>query len=726
MFIAHKREEDGKEQSLQEHLYETAKLAGDFGEAFHNRDFAFLCGLLHDIGKYSMEFQKRIKNNGKRCDHSTAGARELYKSKPFGIIGSYCIAGHHSGLQNIGSRFDVGGEGTLYGRLSDEYSVPNYDAYLDEISDVNTLSNIVPKVKLLNKGGFSFAFLIRMLYSALVDADYLNTEYFMRNGAVDRKADYDFLRYNQQLDAYISQFNINSEISHYRNLILQRCIHMSKSKPGLFSLTVPTGGGKTISSMAFALKHLIENKMSRIIYVIPYTSIIEQNAKVFKNIFGDKNVLEHHSNFDFSDNEDLSYNKLRLSTENWDIPFVVTTNVQFFESLFSNKSSKCRKLHNIANSVIIFDEVQMLPTEYLTLCINAIAELVYNCNSTAVLCSATQPAIAQMFPPQITCQEICENTVELYQAFKRINVVRRGSLSSEKLAEEMNTQYQCLSIVNTRRHAIKVFEQLNGEGIYHLSTLMCPTHRHKVISEIKERLSYNLACKVVSTRLIEAGVDVDFPVVYRSIAGLDSIVQAAGRCNREGKLATKDGAKINGEVHVFEPEEEFSKRQPPSFIRDIEITNQIYKMYEDIMSPEAIYSYFEVQHKYLTKRGIDTKDLYSQIENGLAYGRLEYNFLTIAEQFKIISDNTYAILIPYNSEAEELINKLEYAEYIGGIMRSLQSYTVNIYEAEYRALLGEGKLRQIREGVMALISREDYDDNTGLKIIAESGIGIYL
>ncbi len=726
MFIAHKREEDNIVQPLQEHLYETAKLAGDFGEAFHNREYAYICGLLHDIGKYSKDFQNRIKHNGRKCDHSTAGARELYKRKPFGILGSYCIAGHHSGLQNIGSRFDVGGEGTLYGRLADEYEIPNYIAYMDEIPEVNSLSNVIPKVKPLNKGGFSIAFLIRMLYSALVDADYLNTEYFMRSGTVDRRNNYNFIHYNQLLDSYISQFQVKSVISHYRNVILQRCIQMSKSKPGLFSLTVPTGGGKTVSSMAFALKHLIENKMSRIIYVIPYTSIIEQNSMVFKRIFGDSNVLEHHSNFDFSDTEDPSTNKLRLSTENWDVPFVVTTNVQFFESLFSNKSSKCRKLHNIANSVIIFDEVQILPTEYLTLCINAIAELVYNCKSTVVLCSATQPAITKMFPDKIICQEICENTAELYHTFKRINVIKRGELSSKVLAKEMNAQHQCLSIVNTRKHAIKVFEHLSGEGRYHLSTLMCPAHRHEVIAEIKERLACNLPCTVVSTRLIEAGVDVDFPIVYRSIAGIDSIVQAAGRCNREGKMVAKDGAKVYGEVHVFEPEDEYSKRQPPSFKREIEVTNQVYSMYDDITSPEAIHTYFNILYNYLNNKGIDTKELYKHIENGYAGGRFEYDFQKVADGFKIINDNTYAVLVSYNAEAKELINKLEHSEYIGGILRSLQSYTVNIYETEYRALLGAGKLKQIREGVITLVSEEDYDDNTGLKIGTESGIGIYL
>lgn len=725
MFIAHKREEDNKEQPLIEHLEETASLAGKFGDAFNNSKYAYLCGLLHDIGKYSREFQNRILYNGKRCDHSTAGARILYKCKPFGILGSYCIAGHHSGLQNCGSRTDVGGEGTLYGRLAEEYEIPDYAAYLDEV-DLSDLLSIKPSLNPLNKGGFSVSFFIRMIYSSLVDADFLNTEYFMRNGMVDRRVEYDFKMLYTKLHNYIKGFSTEGLINKERNSILMECIKKAEDKQGLYTLTVPTGGGKTVSSMAFAINHLLKNNMDRIIYVIPYTSIIEQNAKVFRDIFGGENVLEHHSNFDFKDDDEM-HNRLRLSTENWDMPIIVTTNVQFFESLFANKSSKCRKIHNIANSVIIFDEVQMLPVEYLTLCINSIAELVHNYKSTAVLCSATQPAIAKMFPTVIISNKICKDTSDLYETFKRIKCIKRGIITSEELAEEMNDLSQCLCIVNTRRHALKIYKLLKGEGNYHLSTLMCPAHRQAVLKDIKERLKNKLPCKVVSTRLIEAGVDVDFPIVYRSIGGLDSIVQAAGRCNREGKLTTADGNKTYGEVHIFEPEEEFSKMQPPSFKREIEVTKQIMLKYQDITSPEAIDDYFSLLYVYLGTVGLDAKDLYQQIEMGFAGGRFEYDFETIAEKFKIIGENTKQVIIPYNDDAIKNIKKLKYSEYIGKILRSLQSYTVSVYEREYNDLLGSGKLRQVKDEIMELVSmKDDYNDNTGLVIKSESGIGIYM
>lgn len=730
MIIAHKRDGDGIEQSLLEHLQGTAKMAGEFADAFNNRDYAYQIGMLHDLGKYSDEFQNRIKNNGKKCDHTSAGARVFNENKKLGKLGSYCIAGHHSGLQNCGDITDVGGEGTLNGRLSKTYKIPNYELYKQEISMSNFDWNAIPNIKPLRKYGFSLSFLIRMLYSALVDADFLDTESFMNNRFIDRKVEYNFTSFHNKLNIVLNSFTGKGFINQKRAEILENCIKKAKEERGLFTLTVPTGGGKTLSSMAFAINHLLRNNMDRIIYVIPYTSIIEQNAKVFKDIFGKESVLEHHSNYDFKDDDSLD-NKLRLSTENWDVPIVVTTNVQFFESLFANKSSRCRKLHNITNSIIIFDEAQMFPTEYLTPCIMAIAELVHNYNSTAVLCSATQPAILEKFPKEIVSKEICENTEELYETFKRTRIINRGQIDSNDLVMEMNEMKQCLCIVNTRKHALKLFGLLKGEGNYHLSTLMCPEHRKAILKEIKQRLNNGQTCKVVSTRLIEAGVDVDFPRVYRSISGLDSIIQAAGRCNREGKLMNEKGEKILGEVHVFEPDEDFSKRQPICFKREIDVTNQIMKQYDDISSPEAIKDYFTRLYQYNSEVGLDIKAIYKSLETGFSNGKFEYDFQTIAQQFRLIEENTVPIIIPYDDNACKLIEQLRHAEFCSKIIRSLQSYTVNIYENEYKSLLGEGKLssviNDIKYGnIMQLTCIEDYDDNTGLKIEEVSGIGIYL
>lgn len=725
MYIAHKRETDGEEQRLLIHLNETAIKAGRFAEAFNNQEYAFTIGKLHDLGKYSLEFQNRIKNNSKRCDHSTAGARIVMQNKHWGKLLAYCIAGHHSGLLNCGSITDVGGEGTLYGRLARDYSIPSFDAYKEEINESQCVLLDRPNITPLNKGGFSISFLIRMLYSCLVDADYIDTEFFMEKGKVDRTIDYDFDSFYKKLNIKLNSFKREGIINKKRTEILNNCIEKSRYNRGLYTLTVPTGGGKTLSSMAFAINHLLKNDMDRIIYVIPYTSIIEQNAKVFKDIFGNESVLEHHSNFDFNDKE-AEYDKQKLSTENWDTPIVVTTNVQFFESLFANKSSRCRKLHNIANSVIIFDEVQMFPTEYLTPCIMAIAELVQNYNSTAVLCSATQPALQNRFPKEIERKEICENTDELYEVFKRTKIINRGQLASNELANELNILKQCLCIVNTRKHALELFKLLEGEGNFHLSTLMCPEHRRRVIADIKNRLDSGLPCRVVSTRLIEAGVDVDFPKVYRVICGLDSIIQAAGRCNREGKLMNQSKEKIYGEVHIFEPEEEYMKRQPPSFKQEIEIAKQINKQCEDVSSPEAINEYFKRLYHYKGEQGLDSKSIHKRLEAGAEKIKFDFDFETIAKEFKLIEDSTHSVVIPFNDNANKLIEQLKFTEFYKGIIRSLQGYTVNVYNHEFNALSGAGKLIAIRDNIFALSSISDYDKETGLKIEERLGIGIYL
>lgn len=729
-YLARIREEDKSEQLLIDHLTQTAEMSERFAKEFDNSEYGHLCGLLHDLGKYSDAFQRRL-NGGKKCDHSTAGAKVIFNSGPFWKIPAYCITGHHSGLLDIGSKLDADHEGTLYSRLSSENEIDEtYIAYKKEISQEFKITN-PPKIKLLNKFGFTFAFFIRMLYSCLVDADFLNTEEFMTNGKTNRTIKYDFKSMLDSLNKKYEKFKGSTGIiNEKRTEIFNKCIKKANSERGLFSLTVPTGGGKTLSSMAFALNHAIRNGMRRIIYVIPYTSIIEQNAKEFSDIFGDNLVLEHHSNYDFSNNEHDCNNIKKLASENWDMPIIVTTNVQFFESLFANKSSRCRKLHNIANSVIIFDEAQMLPTEYLIPCIRAISELVYNYKCSAVLCTATQPFLTEMFPKEINITEICENTDELYQIFKRTKIVQRGVIDTSDLANEINCLHQALVIVNTRKHALKLFSMLNGENVFHLSTLMCPMHRKEKIAKIKELLRTGKPCKVVSTRLIEAGVDVDFPIVYRANAGLDSIIQSAGRCNRDGKLRDNDGNLIVGEVHVFEPEAEFKNNQPNAFKRPIEVTDIINNLHDDITSPQAIKDYFERLYFFEGENGLDIKGIVKSLEDGVSLksgnpdAQFNFNFKTIAEKFKLIEDNTYPVIIPFDDKAEKLIEKLRYAEHFGGILRSLQGYTINLYKTEYESLVNSNKLDFVTSETPVLRSISNYSLDTGIKINIQMGIGI--
>ena len=507
------------------HLTETAESAGGFAAAFDCGGWGYGCGLLHDVGKYSQKFQERL-HGGPITDHATAGAKELYALN--NMIGVYCISGHHSGLLDGGNIADVGGDATLYGRMQKE--VEDYQAYQTEIQ----LPEFPPiPLKPLGKGGFSYSFFIRMLFSCLVDADYLNTESFMTNGTVQRGA-FDsievlFERLEQHVEPWLNNVD-NTTVNGRRTAILKACLKRGLDPMGLFQLTVPTGGGKTVSSLAFALQHARKYNLDRVIYVIPYTSIIEQNAQVFKDILGAGNVLEDHCHVVYENPDEL--NVIQLASENWDCPIVVTTNVQFFESLFANKTSKCRKLHNIANSVIIFDEAQMLPVNYLKPCIQAISELVCNYHCTAVLCTATQPSLKQFFPRQFKISEICPDVIDQYEFFKRTILKNAGEMTEEALVSRLKKQPQSLYILNSRKRVQRIYNSLQGEdGTFHLSTFMYPKHRKRLLRTIRERLKAGEPCRLIATSLVEAGVDFDFPAVYRELAGIDSMIQAAGRCN---------------------------------------------------------------------------------------------------------------------------------------------------------------------------------------------------
>ena len=392
-YIAHKCD-NKKEQTILEHLEGVAQIAAGFAADFETADQGRLVGIAHDIGKYSVEFQRRIKEGGPKVDHSTAGAYLCAKSGQ--NYASFCIAGHHSGLPDLGGVEDVT-EGTLRARLNkaNKGEIPDYSAWKDEIKNL-------PVAKLpafADSRGLAEAFYIRMLYSCLVDADYLDTEKYMSDESVYRNNPILMENLEKRLDRYINKwFPPQGMLNKKRCEILESCIEKSKDEQGLFTLTVPTGGGKTIASMAFAIKHACKHKLKRIIYVIPYTSIIEQTAEEFRKIFGEEAVLEHHSGVDYDSDEQDTENDIRryLATENWDMSIIVTTAVQFFESLFSNKSSKCRKLHNISKSVVVFDEAQMLPISYLRPCVYTITELVQRYHVSAVLCTATQPSLDNM------------------------------------------------------------------------------------------------------------------------------------------------------------------------------------------------------------------------------------------------------------------------------------------------------------------------------------------
>jgi len=682
MYYAHSTDDQDRNnwQTLKDHLENVANLASGFAGEFNAERFGYAGGILHDIGKYSPEFQRRLDGANIRVDHSTGGAQEagkLYGNFHSRIL-QYIITGHHGGLLDYGSA-----ESGLQERLSKPY-LPDYSAYTNEIS-IPDLNDIHPNLKPINKRmGFAVSFYTRMLFSCLVDADFLDTEGFMspdKSSLRGRYESFDTLsrKFDDHMGAVLSTAEDN-RINRYRREIYEQCKRKAELPPQMFSLTVPTGGGKTLSSMAFALDHLKKHNLNRIFYVIPYTSIIEQNADVFRKIFGNHNVLEHHSNYDpkneNSENTDLVADKLKLSSENWDIPIVVTTNVQFFESLFSNRVSRCRKLHNLAKSVIILDEAQMLPTGFLKPCLAALSELVVNYGSTVVICTATQPNLNGLLDERVRPVEIMSSPQDLYDVFRRVRVTDLGDLDDADLSARLMAHKQVLCIVNTRKHAQKLFEQISESGnCYHLSARMCPVHRRKQLKEIKDLLRKGAECRVVSTQLIEAGVDIDFPAVYRAMAGIDSVCQAGGRCNREGKLDS-------GEVYVFRSTEAHG-RATHWQSRVAEIGRMIFDEWDDPLSLPAVDGYFEKLYSY-EGDGLDKKRILPSFEGRLR--DIAFPFENVADLFNLIEDNTRDIIIPYDERARSIIKDIQRTGFPGRYVRRLQGYTVSIYIEEFREL----------------------------------------
>ncbi|HAB94231.1 MAG TPA: CRISPR-associated helicase/endonuclease Cas3 [Lachnospiraceae bacterium] len=702
-YIAHKRE-DGCEQTVKEHLEGTARLAKTFAKAFGAEEQGELVGVMHDIGKYSKEFQNRILNNGPKVDHSSAGAYECaLKSQ---VYAAFCIAGHHSGLPDLGGLSDYS-EGTLRGRLNRAFKseIPNYNTWKEEISFPSAAFPKLPK----DGNSLSEAFFIRMLYSCLVDADYLDTELFMKSGEVYRDTGEELPVLLKRLEKYIENwFPPKGELNKKRCAILGSCIREAKKNPGVFTLTVPTGGGKTIASLAFALNHAICNEMRRVIYVVPYTSIIEQTASIFRQILGDRNVLEHHSGIEYDSDDRVTQEAVQMSlaTENWDMPVIVTTAVQFYESLFASKSSKCRKIHNIANSVIVFDEAQMIPLPYLHPCVYSISQLVRFYGVTAVLCTATQPALEDIFKiylPGVKPQEICPQELSSDSIFNRVTIVQEGKITWAEIVHRMNLKEQILCIVNSRKKARDIYSGLCGEGCYHLSTLMIPAHRKEKLNEIRKRLKEGKTCKVISTSLIEAGVDVDFPEVLREEAGLDSIIQSAGRCNREGHQSTEKSI-----VTVFLPE-----TPPPAlFQMNIQATQIVAGKTAKLNSPEAIQLYYK---ELLFRKGpsLDRYRIIEKLKNG------SLPFRTVSNEFHLIDSDTVTVYIPIDKGAG-LLDQIRQGDMSRSVMRKLNQYGVNLYRQHFQALWECGDVMMMN-GIYYLSNLALYDMNCGLSLGNYSG-----
>ena len=712
-FFAHSTDSTDKSswQFLGDHLAKVARLAEEFAANFSAGVWGDFAGRLHDSGKATGEFIKRLEGSKTKVDHTTFGARLAQERfGKLGVLLSYVVAGHHGGLPDGGEQ-----EGQLHHRLKHN-SVPADVALVPEADIRQELT--LPFRPEKDSCGFSLSFFTRMIYSCLVDADFLDTEAFINpeknalRSSVDPQA---MAMLKRTLDVHLSNLSVkamSTKVNGLRRQILEHCRAKASLPPQIFSMTVPTGGGKTLSSLAFALDHAVANNMRRVIYAIPFTSIIEQNAKVFQDILGKEQVLEHHCNYkEKDDSEEADYNRARgLATENWDAPLVVTTNVQFFESLFSNKPSRCRKLHNIAGSVIVLDEAQAIPTEYLKPCLAALRELVDHYCCTVVLCTATQPALDDPKLHKVALHDVHEiipDPQHYYAELQRTQVHFVGKLSDAELAARIDMAAQVLCIVPTKPQARALFEQLTERnGTYHLSTNMYPTHRRRVLDEIRARLEAKQSCRVVSTSLVEAGVDLDFPEVYRAMTGLDSIAQAAGRCNREGKL--NDEGQL-GQVYVYEPEkmprmswEKLRAGRADETLRNIGNAEPLGLV--------AMQKYFTL---FYDSQDLDKKQIFSWL-NPKPQKDLHFPFRTVAQDFRFIEGETIGVIVPIEAEAKELMEELRHTDYPHTTRRKLQQYSVALHSWEYSALEKARALTIVRGEFPVLSNVAAYDEEVGL------------
>ena len=725
-FVAHvKQNPNGswEKHFLKDHLNGVAKKAGEFAAEFGNKDWGEVLGYWHDLGKFLPAWQNYIrretgfdteahiegKNN--RPNHSSAGAVLAFdklKSKLVARLIAYGIAGHHAGLPDaeapsIGDALDARVFKNPFNpslhteEINIIKQIHEAKEFIDKEFPRSAPFNISKKED-SDKRKEYFHLWVRMLFSCLVDADFLDTERFMNPELHIERGNYLSIEdLKKRFNNYMREKKSDLPLNIKRNEILEQCRSKAKLKPGFFSLTVPTGGGKTLSSIGFALEHAILHNKKRIITTIPYTSIIEQTAKVFKYgtdnddeieerikagnvLFGNDQVIEHHSNLD----PEKETSKNRLASENWDAPIIVTTNVQLFESLFESKPSSCRKLHNIVNSIIILDEVQMLPPEYLKPILSALRGLVEHFGVTVVLMTATQPSLvgkigsdSNSFEGLTNITNIIENPDILAKDFKRVKLKMPTNLSDRKewndIAGELTKYNQVLCIVNTRNDCRQLHSLMPG-GTIHLSAFMCGEERSEIISGIKQMLRNGEPVRVISTQLVEAGVDIDFPVVYRALAGLDSIAQAAGRCNRENKLAAE--GKL-GKVVVFNP----PKAAPPGLLRkgedackSILRTNNIREL-----TPEIFAKYF--QQFYPNLNDFDKPHFYEQLVKEA--NEFKFQFRTLAHDFQLIDDVQKSIVVFYENKkngtnSENFINELQFKGPSKQLGRKLQRFIVNM------------------------------------------------
>jgi CRISPR-associated endonuclease/helicase Cas3 len=708
VYYAHTLECENEEkwQTVESHSENVAKLVKEFSAQWCTEEYANNLGLLHDVGKYQSDFQRRLHGENVSVEHSICGAM-LWLKMQSPESGAYCIAGHHSGLPDIGSGVDSSDEPTLLGRL--KRTPQDFSAFRNELAlkDINVFpakNAVCTKSNAIKK---EYAFWTRMMFSCLTDADFLDTETFC-SGKAERGIDADFEVCRKQLNKCVSKFQADTPVKLARNALRSQVTSHMAENANIYLLNMPTGSGKTLTSMQFALERAVLEHKKHIIYVIPYTSIIEQNAKVFKDIFGEDKVLEHHCNFDYESVKDKNMReKLRRSAENWDASFIVTTNVQFFESIYGNRSSEMRKLHNIADSVIIFDEVHMFPSQFFQPCLEAVKILTERYNCEALFMTATMPDF-HTWMQEFGCGDV--KTVDLiedksdFSIFDRCTVENLGVLPSDKLIGLAQKAENALIVVNSRKAAKQIYKLLPGKK-YHLSTYMTHDDRSATIERVKESLQKHEYFCLVSTSLIEAGVDLDFDLVFRELAGLDNLLQTAGRCNREGK---KTGCK----TYTFEFEEAELQPKNSGFKIRQSFCRNVLEKYPNATSPEAVSYYFNQLYSYTLddRNSMDFKRAISPVSCGIdGFG---FNFKTYADEFRMIDNNTQPLIIVTDDNRKTV--KLLLGTWNGMVsMRQLQKYSVSLRPYEFDQLNQVGVVCSIH-GVNYLDSKQYYKRDTGI------------
>lgn len=703
--------DNGKKQRVQfleDHSTHVAELAGQFAAEFGCGDIAHVMGLLHDKGKEQTEWQKYIQGvtgytpkyakikSGP--NHAYIGARIAQILYPqFAPLIAQPIAGHHRGLYDYC-----------------EYIEETKKDIPKEVLIPESQSCAMPRQQ--NLKSYDLHHLVRMLFSCLVDADSLDTEEFMNPEQASLRGTHTTMtELLGKLEEYLSQLKEKSEdteVNRIRNYVQKQCVKESQGKTGFYSLTVPTGGGKTLASVLWALNHAVKNHLHRIIIAIPYTSIIVQTAATLKSIFGEENVLEHHSNVNPDDIKDREQReRMQLATENWDYPIIVTTNVQLFESLFSNKRSDCRKLHNIVKSVLILDEVQTLPMNFYKPIVHTLDTLCRFLGVSVLFTTASQPVLTGRidgtnpsvgFDALSSVHEIIPSDVKLHDKLRRVKLeIDDTPKSYDEIAADLSKHQRVLCIVNTRKDAKELYERLPKEGIcLHLSRMMCPAHVAATIKHIKRALKENSdsPIRVIATQLVEAGVDIDFPVVYRQEAGLDSILQAAGRCNREGK---------NGicTTYVFSLGKEHPL--PPGFISQTNNARLNMAGQYDWFAPETMIAYFKQLHWR-----IDNFDKQQMQE--LLY-KPACEFEEAANRFHLIDDQTMPVLVNWH-DSINLYQRLLSEGPSYQLMKQMAQFSVNIRKHNFDKLKSIGAIEEPFENIYVITNPVFYHDDTGLSI----------